>query len=161
MRSTRVIGRVSRSFAAVTTLLLIPGAANADLILSEVIVDFGPDKPAREDIEAWNNGTERIYIVAQPAEILAAGTSGERRVEAADPSQSGLLVTPRRMVLEPGERRLVRIAALSNRPEHDRIYRVTIKPVVGDVKAGASAIKFWLGTTCSSSCGRPSRRVRW
>jgi P pilus assembly chaperone PapD len=119
--------------------------AQAEMVLSQVIVDLMPGKPLRDDIEVWNNGSERMYVAADPFEIRNPGTPEEQRVAAADPEQSGLLVAPQRLVLEPGERRLVRIAATGPRPATDRVYRVAIKPVAGAVTADRTALKVLVG----------------
>ena len=119
--------------------------AKAEMILSQVVVDLLPGQPSRGDIEVWNSGDERMYVTAEPFEILNAGTPQEQRVPATDIEQSGLLVSPQKLILEPGERRIVRIAAIAPRPNKDRIYRVAIKPVGGPVEAEATAIKVFVG----------------
>jgi P pilus assembly chaperone PapD len=119
--------------------------AHAEMVLSQVIVDLQPDKMGHDDIEVWNNGPERIYVIAEPFEIQSPGQPTERRLSNPDPAILGLLVTPQRLVLEPDERRVVRIAAIAPRGPADRIYRVTIKPVSGAVSSNASALKVLLG----------------
>lgn len=123
----------------------VAAPASADLVLNQVVVDLLPDQVARMDIDASNTGKERIYVVAEPAEIVDPGKPTERRVANPDPAASGLLVTPQKMILEPGEHKLVRIAAIAPRGNTDRIYRVTIKPVAGDVSAAESALKILVG----------------
>lgn len=135
---------VRYAMAAALALCLAP-PAQADMILDKVILDFTPDAPARDDIEVWNSGTERLYVMVEPHEVIAAGQADEHRVSDPDPAKLGLLVTPQRLILEPGERRLVRIAAIVPRGSRDRIYRVTIKPVVGDVSAAQTALKVMVG----------------
>lgn len=125
--------------------LVAPSPANAEMILSQVIVDLVPDKPSREDIEVWNSGDERMYVSAEPFEIRNPGTPEEQRVSAVDAEQSGILISPQKLILEPGERRIIRIAAVSARPETDRVYRVAIKPVGGPVTAETSALKVFVG----------------
>lgn len=119
--------------------------ASADLVLSQVIVDLTPDKVPRVDIDASNTGKERIYVVADPFEIVDPGKPGERRVANPDPAQLGLLVTPQKMILEPGEHKLVRIASIAPSSTAERIYRVTIKPVAGDVSSANTALKILVG----------------
>src|SRR5258706_3399483 len=119
--------------------------ALADMSLSQVIVDLGPDQPPRDDIEVGNTGRERLYVVVEPAEIMSPGQPGEHREQRRDPEQLGLLATPSRLILEPGQRKLVRIVALAPRGERDRIYRVVIKPVVGELAAQQSALKILVG----------------
>ena len=135
------------AFRAAAAAIAIGAAspAAADLVLNMVVVDLVPGQPPRADIEASNTGSERIYVVAEPAEIVNPGRPDERRVASPDPAALGLLVTPQKMILEPGERKLVRIAAIAPPARTDRIYRVTIKPVAGDVSAATSALKILVG----------------
>jgi len=131
--------------AIIAAVLLLAGPGQANLVLSQVILDMTPDAATAQDIEIWNNGSDRSYVVAEPAEIVAAGQAGEQRISNPDPAVTGLLVTPQRMILEPGQRRLVRIAAVAPRAAQDRVYRVAIKPVAGDVSASATALKLLIG----------------
>lgn len=125
--------------------LSLAAPASADLVLNQVIVDLAPDRVPRLDIEATNTGKERIYVVAEPSEIVHPGKADEARVANPDPGALGLLVTPQKMILEPGERKLVRIASIVPRSAAERIYRVTIKPVAGDVSATNTALKVLVG----------------
>ena len=131
--------------AALCALAGMATPAAAELVLSQVIVDLQPSKPPREDIEVWNDGDERMYVSAEPFEIVDAGTPDEERVAATDPEASGILVSPQRLVLEPGERRIIRVAAIGERPAADRVYRVAIKPVAGPITAETSALKVLIG----------------
>lgn len=119
--------------------------AHADLGLSKVIVDIAADAPPRDDIELYNSGTERLYVLADPAKIVDPGLPSEARQVSADPSVTGLLVTPQKLVLEPGERKLLRIASILPRDNAEHVYRVTVKPVAGDVTGGRSGLKVYVG----------------
>jgi P pilus assembly chaperone PapD len=123
----------------------VASLAHAEMVLSQVIVDFLPGKAPRDDIEVWNNGPDTIYVSADPFEIRNAGLANEQRVPATDPETSGLLVSPQKLVLAPGERRTVRVAAIGDRPSRDRVYRVAIKPVAGPISATQSALKVFVG----------------
>ena len=129
----------------VSSAALNASQASAGLMLSKVIIDLGPDSAPRDDIELWNDGTERLYVVAEPSEIIDPGLPTEQRKPSGDPAVTGLLVTPQKLILEPGEHKLVRIAAVTERPARDRVYRVTIKPVAGPVTADQSALKLFVG----------------
>ncbi len=130
---------------AMSTALAYAPAARAEMVLSEVIVDLKPEEPAYRDIEVWNNGSERIFVVAQPFEIESPGHSDERRVQNPDPAITGILVTPQKMVLEADQRRIIRIAAVTPRRSVDRVYRITIKEVSGEIEAEQTALKVLLG----------------
>jgi len=136
-----------RAFAAAAMLgiALAAGSASAELVLNQVIVDLAAGGPPRGDIEASNTGKERIYVVVEPVEIVHPGRADEARVPNPDPAALGLLVTPQKMILEPGERKLIRIASIVPRTSVERIYRVTVKPVVGEVNATGTALKILVG----------------
>lgn len=119
--------------------------AQADLVLSELIVELEPGKHAREDVEVWNNAPERSFVAIEPREIVNPSLSSQAvRVEA-DPEKLGLLVSPSRMILEGGQRRLLRFATLSQDVAHEHVYRVTVKPVAGAVESANSGLKIMVG----------------
>ncbi len=119
--------------------------ARAELVLSELIIDLQPGKNARRDVEVWNNSPETAYIAVDSREVLNPGTASETRREDPDPEKLGLLVSPARMILEPGQRKLVRIAEIAAPPERERDYRITVKPVVGPISSNKSGLKILVG----------------
>lgn len=122
-----------------------PTSADAGIVLSQVVLDILPTSDIAQNVEVANDGAEIAYVVADPAEILGAGQPGETRRPIIDPGTGGLLVTPQRLILQPGERRTIRFAAIADRGASDRIYRVTVKPVVGAVAAPSTALKLLVG----------------
>jgi P pilus assembly chaperone PapD len=125
--------------------LAMPAPASAEMVLSQVIVDLEPGEAPRDDIEVLNSGSERMYVLVEPFEVIGAGTPEERRVRIDDPSQGGLLVSPQRIVLAPGERRAIRVALTEGRPARERVYRVAIKPVAGQLVSDVNAVKVMVG----------------
>jgi P pilus assembly chaperone PapD len=133
------------------TLLVLCGslvapstAARAELALSQLVVELTGDR-GRSDIEISNNDPERAYVSVEPREVLDPGTPSESRLEEPDPEKLGLLVSPSRMILDPGQRRLLRIASIAPPADRERVYRVTVKPVVGDLSAPGSGLKVLIG----------------
>jgi len=126
-------------------LTAVPGAARAEMVLSKVIVDLQPGQRSSEDIEVWNDGSDTLYVAVEPFEILEPGTIAQHREPARDPRTSGILVSPQRLVLGPGQRRIVRVAAVLPKAERDRIWRVTIKPVAGPLSSTGDALKLYVG----------------
>ena len=49
------------------------------------------------------------------------------------------------MILEPGQRKLVRVSEIAPPGERERVYRVTVKPVFGEISADQSGLKILLG----------------
>lgn len=127
----------------IATAALAP--ASATMSVSQVIVEFSKPGQRRADVEVQNRGKERMYVLVSPAMIVNPGKANERRMNVADPGRLGLLVTPQRMILEPGQRKLVRFAMLAPPQNRDRIFRVTIKPVVGKLRTRQTAVKIVVG----------------
>jgi len=140
-------GRYLRRWTAllVATCAMPLAPAHADLVLSQLIIELDPGKALRQDVEVWNNSPDRTYVAVEPKEVVNAGTAAETRRQDPDPAKLGLLVSPARMILEPGERKLIRIAELSVPPERERDYRVTVKPVVGTISSTKSGLKILVG----------------
>jgi P pilus assembly chaperone PapD len=139
--------RHGRLLFLVVALALVFGApppASAQIALNRIILDFSGEQ-SRQDIEIVNNGEDTAFIVVEPARIEQPGSTEEQRITARDPNELGLLVTPNRLVLEPGERKLVRIAVIEPAAVVDRIYRVTVKPVLGEVRATETSLKLLVG----------------
>jgi P pilus assembly chaperone PapD len=57
----------------------------------------------------------------------------------------GLLVSSTRLILEPHQKRLLRLAATSIPTDRERVYRVVVKPVVGGVDSSVSGLKLLVG----------------
>ena len=119
--------------------------ASAEILLSQLILDLGNGKTHRGDIEVFNNGKERSYVVVEPFEVLDPGTPSERRVAERDPGKLGLLVVPARMMLEPNQHKLLRVATLGTPGSRERVYRITVKPTAGEVSADVSGLKILIG----------------
>jgi P pilus assembly chaperone PapD len=136
--------RVAQSAALAIGLWVLAAPAWADLLLSELVVDL-PAGDARADIELWNNGAERIYVAAIPREIIAPGKSTESARSDSDPEKLGVLVSPSRLILEPGQHRLLRIAYIAPERDRERVYRVTVKPEVGELNSSSSGLKLLVG----------------
>jgi P pilus assembly chaperone PapD len=133
---------------AALAICLAPFAASpaqAELVVSQLIVEFKPGSPRVADIEIFNNGEERSYAVVEPREVVSPGTPAERRVETPDPAKLGLLASPARFILEPHQRRTLRIAAIGAPAARERVYRVTVKPVSGEVAGSESGLKLLVG----------------
>lgn len=137
--------RLAAWCSAVGLAFLVPAPASAELVLSELVVELQPGKQLRDDVEVWNNSPERNFIAVEPREIIDPGLSIQSIRQDPDPEKLGLLVAPARMILEPGQRKLVRMAALSFDPDREHVFRVTIKPVVGGLDTDDSGLKIVVG----------------
>lgn len=140
-RSIRA-GRTAPTLLLVLAWLLTaaPGL-HAEMVLDRSILVFEGDDGGRQDVEVTNTGAENLYLDTEILRVTDPGTEQETRVEVEDPDAAGLLVTPARMVVPPGGRRLVRVVTLEKPGETDRIHRVNLLPVVPPLTAETTAVK--------------------
>jgi len=114
-------------------VLLWAPAAQAQLKLSDIFVDLHPKRMSAQ-IFAANTGDERLYLKVTVVEVLNPSLETEEVRDVADPRELGLLVSPQRLVVEPGEEKRIRMVALEKVNE-DRFFKVTVAPVVGDIES--------------------------
>jgi len=140
---------VARVFGGLVLLLALTAPAHGNMVLSNAIVHFEEGSAARQDVEISNAGSEPLYVQIEPHIVLNPGTDQEQRVLIKNPREHGLLVTPSRMVLAPGtakSMRLVKLAMPGDPDEqNERIYRISARPVVGDVSAEQTGLKVLIG----------------
>ncbi len=117
----------------------------ASMVLSNVIVHFEPGEPTRQDIDIENTGDEPMYVDVKPHLVLNPGTDQEQRQLIRDPRSAGLLVTPNRLVIAPRSRKRLRMVNLNPGSKAERVYRVAVTPVVGDLTAEQSGLKILIG----------------
>lgn len=122
-------------------LLLISQSALAAMSLDKVILYLDDAPSARDDIVITNPDDETLYLQTEIFRVDNPGQEYEQRVRVVNPDEFKLLVSPAKAVLLPGERRRFRLMALDRDLEEEKVYRVTFKPVVGEIKAEQTALK--------------------
>lgn len=126
-------------------LLISAMPVSAEIVLSQLVLELGQGEGRRQDIEVRNLDKERAYVVVDPQEVVNPGTPAEQRIRERDPEKLGLLVSPARMVLEPGQSRLLRVALTGTPGDKERVYRITVKPTTGNISADVSGLKILIG----------------
>ena len=122
-------------------LLTLPVSALATMSLDRMIVYFKPDELPRQDVVVTNPDNENLYLQTEVYRVDHPGTDKEERVRVTNPDELKLLATPQRAIIQPKSRRTVRLVSLETPIDKELVYRVTFKPVVGDLQATQTAIK--------------------
>ena len=135
---------IATSLAVAASFMSAP-PASAELVLSDLIVELQPGRVVRRDIEVWNDSPERSFVLVEPRLIVDPGLSTQSFRQDPDPEKLGLLVSPHRMILEPGQRKLVRIGTLVASSAREQVYRVMVKPVVAGVQSDEPGLKIAVG----------------
>ncbi|UHQ54766.1 MULTISPECIES: fimbrial biogenesis chaperone [unclassified Microbulbifer] len=125
----------------VVALLMLAQPALAAMSLDKIIVYLNDQPNSRDDIVVSNPDEETLYLQTEIYRVEKPGMADEKRVRVVDPKEFRLLVNPARAVLAPGEQKRFRLMSLERDLEQEVVYRVTFKPVVGEVKSNRSALK--------------------
>ncbi|AMX04216.1 fimbrial biogenesis chaperone [Microbulbifer thermotolerans] len=122
-------------------LLFLSQQALAAMSLDKIIVYLDDSPNARDDIVVANPDKETLYLQTEIYRVDNPGLPDEKRVRVVDPKDFKLLVSPSKAVLAPGEQKRFRIMSLERKLAQEKVYRVTFKPVVGEIKADRTALK--------------------
>ena len=126
-------------------ILLFPALVSADMVLNKSIIYFEPGAPNREDLEIQNIGSDPLYIQITPKIVRNPGEENQSREVFDNPKKAGLLVSPNKLIVPPNGRKLLRFVNLNPTANEERVYRVSVTPVVGDVTAQKSGVKILIG----------------
>lgn len=126
---------------AALLMCLLAQPVLAAMSLDKIIVHLNDQPNSREDILVTNPDQETLYLQTEIYRVDNPGMPNENRVRVVDPKEFKLLVSPARAVIGAGEKKRFRLMSLEQNLEQEKVYRVTFKPVVGDVKADRSALK--------------------
>lgn len=124
---------MSRILVVVFYVLVRIAPADAHLSLSPIVISFEAGAEKRKDFLLENTGERPQYLEVQAQRILNLGASPELYETSPIPDAVGLLVAPRRLVLQPGEQKRIRVILLEDPPKTDLAWRVEIVPVIGEV----------------------------
>ncbi|WOX04818.1 fimbrial biogenesis chaperone [Microbulbifer pacificus] len=124
-----------------TALLLLAQPVFAAMSLDKIILYLNDQPNSREDIVVTNPDAETLYLQTEIYRVDNPGMPDEKRVRVVDPKEFRLLVSPSKAVIPAGEQKRFRLMSLEQGLDKERVYRVTFKPVVGDLKTDKTALK--------------------
>ena len=119
--------------------------AFANLSASPIIMTYQDGGQTRKDITLKNSGNRPQYLEVTAYRIVTPGVFPEELKTDPNPKNVGLLVAPRRVVLKPGEQKLIRVIRLENTVKTDEAWRVHIKPAKVEIEAKSSGAMVQLG----------------
>ena len=119
--------------------------AQADMALNNSILYFEPGEPNQQDVEIENLGDEPLYIKVTPRIVRNPGTEQQSREPYDDPTKAGLLVSPNKLIVPPNGRKLLRFVNLLPNSNEERVYRVSVTPVIGELEAKEMGVKIVIG----------------
>lgn len=131
--------------AVLAAAVMVAAPASAELTLSQMVVELNLSTQKSANIEIHNDSAEPAYLLVEPSEVKQPGTPSEKRVPVVDPREGGLLVSPARAVLSAGERKSLRVSVIGGQGNAERVYRILVRPVAGEVTGSQSGLKVLVG----------------
>lgn len=125
--------------------LAIACPAQAQLSANPAILAFDAGQTNRKDIKVANTGSRPQYLEVSAARITNTGEHPEVYFQSTNPEEVGLIVAPRRIVLQPGEERVIRVILLETEIAEDKAWRVRIEPTIGEVESDQTVAVALLG----------------
>lgn len=116
---------------AISTSILT-SRATAEIVLDRLVVELQPGQAGKQDVVIWNDAPDRAFVEIKPSRMVDPGSVSQQRVNYPDPRELELLVSPKRLILDPGQQKFIRIADLGKDDSVERVYRVTVEPVVDE-----------------------------
>lgn len=132
-------------FTSILLSMAFANLADADMIVDNAILVFEPGKTSRQDISVRNTGEKPLYIKVTPSIVHNPGTPEQHRETIRNPRAAGLLVSPNKLVVPPGGRKIIRFVDLGKGRQKEGVYRVTLAPVAGELIARESGLKVMIG----------------
>lgn len=130
---------------AMACFTLLSSQGWAAMIVERSILYYLPGEANRQDVEIRNPDQEPLYVEVEIMEILNPGTDKEEKKMLTNPKESGLLVTPNRLAVQPGAKQMIRVVNLKGAGDKEKVYRINLKPVAADIEAEQTAIKILVG----------------
>lgn len=117
----------------------------ANLSANPILMIFQDGASYRKDITLINHGNQPLYLEINTYRITKFGSRNEELKSFPDPKKVGLVVSPRRMILNPTARKKIRVVRLKKSIKTDHAWRIEIKPIKPKIIAGTSGIVIQIG----------------
>lgn len=148
----RFARRFVTALVALIACWVYSGSVLGQIIVNKSVLEFNADNLV-QDVDITNTGDYKIFLNLTVAKIRNPHTDTPERVELTDPRTSPVLISPKQVLIPPGQRKRVRIILRKTPNKVDDVYRLAIKPFTGDVQldddrpadAKSSAVKILLG----------------
>jgi hypothetical protein len=109
---------------------------------SELVYPSKKQEIARKEITKKEITSE---IKKNMEKIIVSEPRYEKRVEISKSPDATLILSPKRFILMPREKRMLRLLVLDGPQKKDKIYRVQVFPEVGVIKSDRTGLKVLLG----------------
>ncbi|WP_298636128.1 fimbria/pilus periplasmic chaperone [uncultured Umboniibacter sp.] len=114
--------------------------AHANMFVDRSIVEFVAGQAPQQDIRVSNRGDDQMYVQVEVLDVLQPGTQQEVREIVTSLSDMTLLATPKQFVLPPQSERAVRLVALAEPGQVDKVYRVNVTPILPPLAESESSV---------------------
>jgi P pilus assembly chaperone PapD len=109
--------------------VIILNSAHAEMLLDNSIIVID-ESNQRQDISVKNTSEiENLYVNVELYKVEFPGTKDENLIKVEGDIKRNFIVTPTKLVVPPGDRKLVRFLNISGLADIESVYRVNFTPV--------------------------------
>ena len=118
----------------IATCLVAPAFG---LVITPLVVNITPGNSAFADIHLLNEDKDhKVYVRVTTQRLLNPGAPHPKwQTLREDPFAFGLSTSRNNLVMAPNSRQVVRVTSLKKADQQDRVYRLTIVPLFGNIEA--------------------------
>lgn len=133
--------RLPRCLSLIALLYLaISMPTHAGILVSPMKIEFLPNKVNRHAIKVRNNGKKVAYISVAPYLMTYKVDGKPERVALKNAPKAGLLISPPRMILQPGQQSQILLSLTKPMGAQEKEFQLVVKPEKGKFIAKASGI---------------------
>ena len=130
-----------RTYLPLIPFLLFIQPAYSVMSLDKMILYFDPGKSSPQEVTVTNPDEDPLFLQTEVFKVIDPGTENEKKEKAANPEQIKLLTAPKKATLSPRTQKRIRLISLETPKKTEMVYRVSFKPVIGELQAKKSGIK--------------------
>lgn len=114
--------------------IILPLAAQFSV--NPMLINFFPSGAQYQDVRIFNQGAKTLYLNITALKIQNPGLPTQKEIAFShqNPYDFGLVVSPKAMVLEAHQARLLRVMILHPDMKHETVYFVNIIPAQGEME---------------------------
>ena len=115
--------------------------AFAEISLNQVVVDFNEKGVRHKDVIVSNRGGNREFVEVTIERVIDPGLPTERREAVKNGLDAGIIISPRKLVIPPGEKKAVRFIDRHSNRNAEHVYRAVVKPVAPPASSEGIKVK--------------------
>lgn len=101
---------------------------SAQISVTPLFLQFSKNTKPFQDFSVTNRGKKKAYVDIAARILENPGAENEKEVSYKNPKQLGLIVSPQKLIIAPGQSRAIRVSSIIPPGNAERNYRISVVP---------------------------------